>query len=104
MALVADWENPATGQHEIIAVGRLIQLRNSRNSELAIIVADKFQNIGIGSELMGRLIQVARNEKLHRIAVTILTENSGMRGVATRYGFKPQQGEDADTLRAVLEL
>jgi acetyltransferase len=103
MALVADWENP-DGQHEIIGVGRLIQLRNSGNSELAIIVADKFQSIGIGSELMGRLIQVARDEKLNRITVTILTDNTGMRGVATRYGFKAQQGTDADIVRAVLNL
>ena len=104
MALVADWENPASAEHEIIAVGRLIQLRNSRNSELAIIVADKFQNNGIGSELMGRLIQVARDEKLTRIAVTILTENVGMRGVATRFGFKIQNDGAADTVRAFLDL
>jgi acetyltransferase len=84
MALVADWANPSSGEREIIAVGRLTRKHDSHDAEVAVLVADKFQHTGLGTELLGRLIQVARDEKLASITAMILPENVGMRGLAAR--------------------
>ena len=51
-------------------------------------VNDRFQRQGIGSELLGRLIQVGRDEGLRRITAEILPENRGMQLVAASHGFK----------------
>jgi acetyltransferase len=104
MALVADWINPASGEHEIIAVGRLTRSHGTRDAEVAVLVTDKFQHTGLGSELLGRLVRVARDEKLTYITATILPENLGMRALAARYGFKVQRSTDMSVVQAVLTL
>jgi acetyltransferase len=104
MALVADRENPGGGEPEILAVGRLTRMAGSREGEVAVLVADRFQHFGLGSELLGRLIQVARDEKLARIHASILLENMGMRALAARYGFEIVKDADLSAIHAVLTL
>jgi acetyltransferase len=104
MALVAERVNPATGEHQIIAVGRLTRSRVRRDAEVAVLVADQFQHCGLGNELLARLIQVAREEKLERVVATILPENMAMRALASQNGFKIQMGPELDVVEAVLEL
>ncbi len=104
MALVADWANPSTGEREIIAVGRLTRKHESGQAEVAVLVADKFQHAGLGTELLGRLIQVARDERLSSIVATILPENLGMRELAARYGFRVQKSTDMSVVEAILTL
>src|SRR5712692_873832 len=104
IALVAERVNPANGEHEIIAVGRLTRSHARRDAEVAVLVADQFQHCGLGNELLVRLIQVAREEKLERVIATILPENLAMRALATHNGFKIQMGPELDVVEAVLEL
>jgi acetyltransferase len=104
MALVAEWENPDGGESEITAVGRLTRMPGSREGEVAVLVADRFQRCGIGSELMARLIQVGRDEKLARIHAIILHENMGMRGMAARHGFQVVKDADPGAIHAILTL
>jgi acetyltransferase len=104
MALVADWENPSSGEHEIMAVGRLTRMPGSKECEVAVLVADRHQHCGLGSELLSRLIQVARDEKLDRMTATILLENMGMRAMAEHYGFEVVRDADLSVIRAVLSL
>ena len=104
MALVADWVNPAGGEHEIIAIGRLTRLQGTKDAEVAVLVTDKFQHAGLGSELLDRLIRVARDDKLERITATILVDNLAMRALASRHDFKIQKDTDMSVVRAVIEL
>jgi acetyltransferase len=104
MALVAERSNPQGGDAEIIAVGRLSRAPGTREAEVAVLVADRFQNAGLGSELLGRLIQVGRDEKLERITATILPENMTMRTLAARYGFKVVKNGDLSAIRIALKL
>ena len=104
MALVAERVNPAGGEHEIIAVGRLTRGPGRRDAEVAVLVTDQFQHCGLGSELLVRLIQIAREEKLERVVATILMENMAMRALASRNGFRIQAGPELDSVQAVLDL
>ncbi len=47
MALVADYKNPTTGNHEILAVGRLSQLHGVREAEFALLVSAWCERSGI---------------------------------------------------------
>jgi acetyltransferase len=59
-------------------------------------VSDRWQNRGLGSELLRHLIAIAREEKLDRISGPILAENQGMQRVCREIGFhlEREQGED----------
>jgi acetyltransferase len=106
MALVAERVN-STGdaEREIVAVGRLTRASGEREAEVAVLVSDRYQRLGLGSELLGRLIQVARDEKLERITATILPENMNMRALAERHGFQAVQNEaDLGEIRIALKL
>ena len=104
MALVVDRADPATGRQEIIGIARISKSRTGREAEVGVLVADRYQHTGIGTELLRRLIRIARDENLERIEAHILAENSDMRALASRFGFKNRPGADLDSMTAVLEL
>jgi acetyltransferase len=104
MALVAEWQNPESSERELMAVGRLTREPGANAGEVAVLVADPWQKQGIGTELIGRLIGVARDQRLSRVVANILPENIGMRALADHYGFRVLQGRDPDALTAVLDL
>jgi acetyltransferase len=104
MALIAEYFNPEEGRNEIIAVGRLIRAPGKNEAEIALLVADKFQKCGVGAELMRRLIQVGRDEKLEQIVATILPENMAMRVLASHQGFKTVKSDDLSSIQVALDL
>ena len=104
MALVADRIDPQSGKHEILGVGRLTKEAASNDAELGILVADRWQGTGLGTEFVGRLIQFARDEKIRRIVAHILSENQAMLRLAQHFQFKLSLDEDSAARLAVLEL
>jgi len=104
MALVAERMHPEGAEREIMAVGRLTRTPGTKEAEVAVLVADQFQHCGLGSELLGRLIQVGRDEKMERITATILPENMSMRALASRYGFEVVKSADLSAIRIELKL
>ncbi len=104
MALVAERRNPETGKPEILAVGRLSKLHGANEAEVAFLVSDAFQHHGLGTELLRRLIQVGRDEKVERIVGYQLPENHAMRRVFERLGFQLTREPREELLRAELLL
>jgi acetyltransferase len=90
---------------EIIAIGRLSKLHGSgREAELAVLVDDRFQSLGLGTELYRRLIAIAREEKIRRVISTILAENREMRAICQKLGFHMEADLDDGTIQAELVL
>ncbi len=104
IALVAERTSHENENHEIIAVGRLTRSRGTRDAEVAVLVADQYQHGGLGTELLARLIQAARDENVERIVATILLQNVAMRAMASRQGFQIHEDSDVGVIRAVLTL
>ncbi|MFE4108197.1 bifunctional acetate--CoA ligase family protein/GNAT family N-acetyltransferase [Almyronema epifaneia] len=94
MALVADYKDPVTGEHEIWAVGRLSKLHGVNEAEFALLVSDRHQQQGLGTELLRRLVQIGDDEGLDRITAEILPENRAMQRVAEKVGFTVQRRPD----------
>jgi len=102
IALVA--EQPGEdGQPRIVAVGRLSKSHIGPDGEFAILVADDWQHRGLGTELLRRLVEIGRDEKLELIWAEMLATNEPMRRTAQSVGFTISQSE-SDTLRAELRL
>jgi acetyltransferase len=104
MALVADYHNPETGQHEILGVGRLSKLHAKKEAEFAILISDQCQCQGLGTELLKQLLQVSRNENLTRINADILTDNIGMQRVCQKLGFRITHTSDISVMKAEIEF
>ena len=78
----------APGIPEILGVGRLSKARGLNEAEFSLLISDRCQHQGIGSELLRRLIQIGRDEKLSRITANILGDNQPMLHVTRKAGFK----------------
>ncbi len=104
MALVAEYEEASSGAQEIVGIGRLSKLEEGSEAEAALLIADRFQQRGLGSELLRRLIQFGRDEKLKRIVAEMLGENLAMQALVSKLGFHFVPSGDPTLIRAVLEL
>jgi acetyltransferase len=92
-------------QHdEILAVGRLTKLHGVNESEFALLISDEYQGRGLGTELLRRLVEIARTEKHERVNAAILPENQMMQNVCRMLGFKLEFQPDEGTIHAVLDL
>jgi acetyltransferase len=104
MALVAERTDPGTGERRIMAVGRLNKLHSRNEAEVAVLVSDQYQKLGLGNELLRRVLQIARDEKLSQVSAEMLPDNIGMQIIMKRFGFRIRTGEDPSSLQAYLDL
>ena len=71
----------------------------------ALVVADAWQGRGIGSNLLRKLIDVARNRGVPELFGEILATNHGMLMMVKKLGFHTERHpEDATVTRATLAL
>jgi acetyltransferase len=104
IALVAVLQNATPDERKIVGVARLIKTYGRPEGEVTVVVTDAYQEVGLGSELVRRLIDVARNEKLERIVIETLPENEAMRAIAERLNFQTEQSYKRGALTLVLDL
>lgn len=104
MALVVEHKKKEDGNTEIIAIGRLSRVRGRDDAEMAVLVDDRFQHQGLGTELYRRLIEVARDEHMTSVVSTILNENREMQAICRKLGFRLEANMDDGTIEAVLKL
>ena len=88
-----------------IAVARYVTYPDGRSCEFAVVVADDWHHRGIATELMRRLIEIARDRRLEQMDGIVLRENKGMIRLAKELGFEQQPvPDDAQLVRICLEL
>jgi acetyltransferase len=104
IALVAEQKNPATGERELLGVGRLTKQPGTDEAQFAILVADPVQSRGLGSELLKRLIEIGRKENVRRITAEILMDNYAMQKVCERLGFRLERDAEEGVVKAQIEL
>jgi acetyltransferase len=93
----SDGQNPF-----ILGIARLSKMLGGKEAEFAMVIGDAWQRRGLGKELLGRLIHVARDEKVERVFGTIMTENLEMRRLAEKLGFKLTSDMNDNTIHATL--
>ncbi len=62
-------------------------------AEVAFIVADAYQNRGIGTFLMGALAVAAKYHGVQRFTARVLTDNYPMRAIMDRFGARWQRDD-----------
>ena len=104
IALVVEHKQTKSGVQEILAVGRLSKLHGSNSAEFAVLVNDHWQGLGLGKELLTRLVQIARDEKLTHLTGHILLENHAMQHICKQLGFTVRHEAEAGAWFAELKL
>jgi len=103
MALVALRTN-ASSEQELVAIGRLIMEHERNEAELALLVLDTFQGKGLGTELLRRLVEIARKEQVGRLVGYILADNQPMLQVCRRLGFHQAHEPDNPIVESIIDL
>jgi acetyltransferase len=88
MALVAERAGEHGAAAELLGVGRLSRIHDENAAEFAMLIADPWQRQGLGTALLGLLLEIGRQEGLERISAEILHENRGMQHVCRKLGFQ----------------
>lgn len=77
-----------------IGMGRYIVDVNSDKCEFDIIIADAWQNKGLGTLLMNLLITSAKAAGVNKVNSTVLSSNIGGLALAKHCGFKITNSDD----------
>jgi acetyltransferase len=103
LALVAEMVDPLSGR-QIIGVTRMIKKGDEHAAELSVVIADDYQYLGLGTELIKRSLAAARAERLQRVSISFLPDNEKMKAVAKRFRFKTVADNTTGQISGRLEL
>ena len=96
MALIAVTERG--GREVQLGVARYTITPDGEGCEFAIVVADEVQGTGLGSRLLGSLMEAARDRGLNEMVGETLSTNDPMRSLAERMGFAVRTSRDDPTI------
>ena len=89
---------------EVIGVGRLSKIPGHTDAEFGILVSDAYQHQGLGTELLGRIVKVARAEKVTRVTADILSDNTAMQKLSAKLGFTLTRNFEDGIVKAEIDL
>ena len=103
LALVAISDNGGTPT--FVGVARYIGNPDQESAEYAVVVADAWQNRGVGHMLMVRLVDCARQRGFKRLEGAVLRNNTGMIRFVEGLGFVVQEDpEEPEQVHTTLDL
>jgi acetyltransferase len=89
----------------ISAVARLSKFRGEdKEARLSLLVSDNYQGEGLGMELVKRLIEVAKHEKITKIIAVMSKENEAMKVLCEKTGFTSVTNAKTEMIEASLNL
>lgn len=103
ISLVAEKEDDTEGR-SIMGVVRLSKLHGMKEARFSILIGDPYQSTGLGGELVTRIIDVARRDRLERISTIFTDDNQVMLHLCKKAGFEIEPTATERQLLAVLKL
>ncbi|MCG2783994.1 MAG: bifunctional acetate--CoA ligase family protein/GNAT family N-acetyltransferase [Anaerolineae bacterium] len=99
-------EGDEAGEKAVFGVARLSKFRGENDeARFTMLVNDKFQGQGVGKELLKRLLDVARSEKIKRVIAIISPENESMQKLCRHLGFSSMQADpETGMIKAEISL
>ena len=85
VAIIAEYDS--NGKKQNVGVVRLFIDTGSLTGEFAILVADNFQNSGLGTKFMQVLLDIAGKEGLKSVYGTVQADNNRMLALMKEFGF-----------------
>lgn len=89
---------------QLIGVAQYDRMPGSDVAEVAFVVSDAYQGLGIGTLLLEYLASEGRRCRLKRFAADTLVENSAMTKVFVDAGFTTRSHLESGVLRVVMDI
>jgi len=96
-------EESEDGSKRIIGMTRLVVEPDGERGEIALVVGDPWQNLGLGTRMLDHIIEVGKDTGLKTVFGEILAENTRMIHLCYKRGFKIER-IDEESYMASLEL
>jgi len=100
MAIVA--EVATDGDRKLVGVGRLVADINHQKAEYAVLVADDYQGIGLGSMLTDYCLGICASWGIKTVTAAIAPSNRRMLSILQHRGFELDRDPDVVTARKEL--
>ncbi len=94
IAIIAEYNS--NDRKRNVGVVRLFIDPSLQTGEFAILVADTFQNSGLGTKFMETLIDIGRERGLKSIYGTVLADNESMLTLVKEFGFNIGTNSDGE--------
>ncbi|UCE44509.1 MAG: bifunctional acetate--CoA ligase family protein/GNAT family N-acetyltransferase [Candidatus Bathyarchaeota archaeon] len=101
MAIVAELSEGE--ERKILGVVRLNVEPDGKTGEIAVIVADPWQGLGLGSKMVDYIIEICKDMGLERVYGLMLKNNQRAIALMKKMGFTTEY-PDQDTVKTVLNL
>jgi acetyltransferase len=88
----------------MLGVSRYYLNPETGDAEFAVIVSDVYQRLGLGRQLLQRLIEVARERGVKRLVGLVLAENAPMLALTASLRFTPPLPVEEGVVRVELSL
>jgi RimJ/RimL family protein N-acetyltransferase len=96
LALIA--EAGSNGMSSIIAEARYVVIADGDRAELAMVVADEWQGLGLAKAMLQRLRDRARTAGVSRLTGEVLASNERMLRLARKAGFGIRRNPEAASM------
>jgi acetyltransferase len=95
IGIVAEVEKD--GRKQILGVVRIIQDPAQQDeAEFAVVVTDEYQRLGLGSEFLDFIIEIAKDKNLSKINGVVLKDNFPMITLCREKGFRFTDGDPGE--------
>jgi acetyltransferase len=101
MAIVA--EVTSEGRRKILGVTRLIAEPDGKTGELAFIVGDNWQDLGLGTKMVDHVLDIAKEMGIEEVYAIMLTDNYRAISLTKKMGFCLEDRRDG-TAKGTLNL
>jgi acetyltransferase len=91
------------GRRRITGVVRLITEPDGKSGEIAVIVADPWQGLGMGTKMVDYILEICRDKKLEAVYAEMLKDNYRAISIMKKMGFTVEKIDD-ETVKATLNL
>jgi len=92
------------GEIKIIAVGRLNRLKETNDAEIAVLVSDQYQGLGLGTEILNRLLYIGHQANLDHVVAEILPDNTVMKRINAKLDFPVKHIFEDSLVKATFTL
>ena len=91
------------GRRKILGVTRLSIEPNGKAGEIAFIVTDQWQGLGLGTKMVDYVLEIAKEKGIEKVYAIMLQDNYRAISLSKKMGFKLEYQDDG-TVKAVLDL
>jgi acetyltransferase len=88
---------------KILGVGRLSMEPDGKSGELAFIIGDQWQGLGLGTKIVDYVIEIAKEMGVETVYAIMLPDNYRALNLTKKMGFKLEYFDDG-TVKGILDL